>query len=56
MNGLDIDTLALNETKLDCSMHQQITEISGYSQQRLDRSHFGGGVSIYVRNSIKYTS
>ena len=56
MNNLDIDILALNETKLDSSMHQQITEISGYSQQRLDRSCFGGGVSMYVRNSIIYTS
>ena len=56
MNDLDIDILALNETKVDSSMHQQITEISDYSQLSLDRSRFGGGVSIYVRNSIKYTS
>ena len=46
MNDLDIDILALNETKLDSSMHQQITEISDYSLLRLDRSRFGGGVSI----------
>ena len=55
MNVLEINIL-LNETKLDSSMHEQITEITGYNQQHLDRSRFGGGVSIYVRNSIMYTS
>ena len=52
MNDMKIDILALNETKLDSSINQQITDISGYSQQRLDRSRFGGGISIYVRNTI----
>ena len=56
INDLNIDILALNETKLDSSLHQQTTEISGYSQQHLGRSRFGVCVSIYVRNSIKCTA
>ena len=54
MNDMGIDKLALNETKLDCSIDQNITEIAGYGQQRLDRSSFGGSVSIYVRDTIKF--
>ena len=54
MHDMKIDILALNETKLDSSIDQQITHISGYSQQRLDRSRFGGGISIYVRNTITF--
>ena len=34
---------------------QKLTEISGYQQQRLDRTFNGGGVSLYVRDSIKMT-
>ena len=54
MNDMGIDILALNETKLDSSIDQNITEIAGYNQQRLDRSRFRGGVSIYVRDTIKF--
>ena len=52
LNDLDIDILALNETKLDDSINRQITEIA--KQVRLDRSRQGGGVSLYVRDSIEY--
>ena len=54
MNDMGIDILVLNETKLDSSIDQNITEIAGYNQQRLDRSRFGGGVSKYVRDNIKF--
>ena len=53
MNEMDIDLLALNETKLDSSFSNDSTEIAGYNQQRLDRSCFGRGVSIYVRETIR---
>ena len=49
MNNMGIDILALNETKLDSSNNHDFIEIAGYSQKRLDRSCFGGGVSIYLR-------
>ena len=53
-NEQKIDTLALNETKLDDSINRQITDIAGFKQVRLDRSRQGGGVSLYVRDSIQY--
>ena len=52
MHDMKIDILALNQTKLDSSIHQQVTDISVYSQQRLDRTRFGRDISIYVRNII----
>ena len=66
MNDMGIDILALNETKLDSSINQNITEIAGYNRQRLDRSRFGRGVSIlsilvsilleevFIRDTIKF--
>ena len=54
MNDMGIDILALNETKLDSSYNHDFTEIAGYSQKRLDRSCFGWGVSVYVRETITF--
>ena len=51
MHDMKIDILALNKTTLDSSIDQQITDISGYSQQRLDRSQFGG-VSQYTSETL----
>ena len=31
---------------------RELTVIYGYEQERLDRTYHGGGVSIYLRNSI----
>ena len=55
LNDKRIHFLALNETKLDGSIPKELTEISGYQQLRLDRTCNGGGVSLYVRDSIKMT-
>ena len=55
LNGKGIHILALNETKLDGSIPKQLTEISGYQQQCIDRTCNGGGVSLYVKDSIKMT-
>ena len=51
MRDLGIQILALNETKLDPGYPK---ELVGYQQERLDRTEDGGGVSVYVRDSIKY--
>ena len=48
---LGIHILALNETKLDPDYPKELTRFVGYQQERLDRT---GGVSIYIRDSIKY--
>ena len=49
-----IHLLALNETKLDPNYPKDLTNIPGYQQERRDRARNGGGVSIYVRDTIKY--
>ena len=54
MRDLGITILALNETKLDPGYPKELTSVAGYQQERLDRTRNGGGVSIYVRDSIKY--
>ena len=55
LNEKGIHILAMNEIKLDDSIPKELTEISGYQQQSLDRTCNGGGVSLYVRDSIKMT-
>ena len=54
LNNLGIHILALNETKLDSSIAKELTDIAGYQQKRLDRTCHGGGVSIYIRDSIRF--
>ncbi len=54
LKNLDIHIFALNETKLDKSYPNELTEITGYQQERLERNCNGGGVSIYVKDTIKY--
>ena len=50
LDGKGIHILALNETKLDGSIPKELTEISGYQQQRIDRTYNGGWVSLYVKD------
>ena len=52
--NLGIHILALNETNLDDKHPEELTDITGYQQVRLDRTRNGGGVSIYIRESIKF--
>ena len=54
INNVGIHILALNETKLDPNYPIELTSVAGYQQERLERTCNGGGVSIYVRDSIKY--
>ncbi len=54
MHEMGLHILALNETKLDPSYSKQLTTVAGFQQQRLDRTCNGGGVAIYIRDSIKY--
>ena len=54
MNNLGIHILALNENKLDPNHPKELISVAGYQQERFDRTCNGGGVSIYIRDSIKY--
>ena len=50
----DIHILAANETKLDPSYSTQLTRINGFEHERKDRTSNGGGVAIYIKDSISY--
>ena len=52
-----IDILAINETKLDSSIHDYEIHLPGFEVVRRDRlvnGRNGGGVCIYLRNTINY--
>ena len=48
------DLFALNETCLDSTISDGLVKISGFNIVRSDRSRKGGGVCIYLRDSINY--
>ena len=48
------DILAINESKIDSSIRDSEIHINNYSIIRLDRTRFGGGVAIYIKNTIPY--
>ena len=50
----NFDILALNETRLDHSIPDDLVNIPNYDIIRNDRNRNGGGVCIYVRNKISY--
>ena len=56
LSDFSFDILTINETKLDhtnldCEIH-----INNYSIVCYDRNRYGGGVAIYVKNSILYNT
>ena len=54
MNTLEVDIMAINETKIDPGYPVELRAIRGDQEERLERSARGGGVSAYVRNSIRF--
>ena len=49
-----LDVLALNETRLDSSISDELLAIDGYDIIRADRNRNGGGVCIYIRCHVNY--
>ena len=49
-----VDILAINETRLDSSILNGEVSIPGYTLERKDRNRSGGGVALYIRDSINY--
>ena len=47
MRDQNLDLLAINETRLDSSIPNESVKIINYQI-----FHFGGGVSIYIRDSL----
>ena len=54
MKDANFDVLAINETKLDQFDPDSIINIDGYTCVRKDRNKDGGGVCIYLRNTINF--
>ena len=46
--------LALNKIKIDPLYPKELTCIPSYEQLRLERSNHGGGVDIYIKDSIRF--
>ena len=51
----NISILALSETKLDATIHPSLYSLSGFHAPMLkNRTRKGGGVAIYVRNTLPF--
>lgn len=49
-----VDVLAVNETRLDDSVSSSEMSIPGYYLERNDHNRHGGGVALYIRDTINY--
>ena len=49
-----IDILAINETKIDHKIDDRLISLEDFSLCRYDRSRQGGGVALYVRNTVRF--
>ena len=49
-----LDILAINESKLDESDSDQMLSLHGYTIVRRDRNKRGGGLCVYLRDSISF--
>ena len=47
-----IDVLAINETRLDCTISDDLVSIPNYDIICFDRHRNGGGVCICINNTI----
>ena len=49
-----IHIMAINETKLSKYSPDCLVSINDFAVERKDRNEDGGGVAIYIRNTINY--
>ena len=49
-----IDILTVNETKIDSKVDDQLIAIDDFSLLRNDRNRHGGGVALYVINTVGF--
>jgi len=49
-----LDILALNETRLDEFISNELIDINNYVLIRKDRNRFGGGICLYIHSRNKY--
>ncbi|CAB4001610.1 Transposon Ty3-G Gag-Pol poly [Paramuricea clavata] len=51
---MNFDILCINETRIDKTIKNSEIGLQGYDLTRRDRNRRGGGVAIYIRNTIPY--
>lgn len=54
MTRKPLDLLAINESKLDQNDSSESMALLGYTLERRDRNKHGGGVCVYLRDSVNY--
>ena len=50
----NIDILAINESKIDDNVIDQLIDIDEFDVKRFDRDRHGGGVALYIRNTVTF--
>ena len=55
MVNTPVDILSINETKIDHTVPDSEISVAGYNTVRKDRNRHGGGVLMYIRESIPYS-
>ena len=55
MVNIPFDILSINETKIDDSVPDNEISVAGYHLIRKDRTRHGGGVLMYIRESIPFS-
>ncbi len=54
MFNQQVDILAINETKLNADVPQDLISLEGYTWVSRNRNRSGGGVGFFIRNTINY--
>ena len=49
-----IDIIAVNETKLENTIDDSVVSINDFIFLRRDRNRYGGGVAMFIRNTIDF--
>ena len=52
MDSQNLDIVAINETRLDSSINNEIIGLKDYYIYRKGRDRNGGGVAVYARSTI----
>ncbi len=55
MVNIPFDILSINETKIDDSVPDNEINVAGYHLIRKERNRHGGGVLMYIRESIPFS-
>ena len=50
----NIDIFAINETKIDDNVKDQLVDIDEFDLKRSDRDRHGDGVALYIRNTVSF--